>query len=124
MKPSSHSRPRLTVTRKVRLALLLSTLSLAMAAVALQAGSAGASSGFRLSIAPLSTTPSKKVVISTTPRQRCTLTVTMAGRRYNHLMPHGWIQVTLPPRDILGRVPVSVDCGGTVRTGAFTVHKP
>lgn len=123
MKRSFHSRSRLSVTRRARLTLLLSTLSIAMAAVALQAGAAGASSGFKLSISPSSTTPSKKVVISTMPRLRCTLTVTMAGRRYSHLMPHGWIQITLPRRDILGRVPVSVDCGGTVRTGAFTVHK-
>jgi hypothetical protein len=109
------------VTRSLgRLAAIPAAVLLAFGACA---GQAGASSAIKLAISPARITPGHSVTISTTPRLACTLTLTIAGRKYSHPMPSGWIKVAMPARDVPGRVPVRVVCGGSVATGAFTVAK-
>ncbi len=108
------------VTRSVgRLAAVPAAVLLAFSACA---GPAGASA-IKLTISPARITPGHSVTISTTPRLACTLTLTIAGKKYSHPMPSGWIKVAMPARDVPGRVPVRVVCGGSVATGAFTVAK-
>jgi hypothetical protein len=63
------------------------------------------------------------VTISTTPRLSCTLTLTIAKKPFRHAMPHGWIQIKMPRKDMPGRVPVKVSCAGQTVSGAFTVKK-
>jgi hypothetical protein len=94
-----------------------------MAALAASAGLASASSGFKLSIAPAHVKPGGSVTISTTPRESCRLTITLAQKPFRHAMANGWTKVAMPPKAILGRVPVKVNCGGHVETGSFTVSK-
>lgn len=81
-----------------------------------------AASGFQLSVTPTKLAPGGKVTISTTPRMACTLTLTIAKRSFKHAMPYGWIQVKMPKRDMPGRVPVKVTCGGQSDSSAFTVR--
>ena len=61
------------------------------------------------------------MTITTTPSMRCTLTVTVAGRRFSHPMPYGWIQVKMPANFKAGRVPLTVNCGGQTVSSAFSV---
>jgi hypothetical protein len=86
------------------------------------AGVAGAASSFQLSISPTRIAPGKTVTISTTPRQACRLTISIAKKPFSHAMPYGWIQVRIPRKDEAGRVPVKVNCGGHVDTGSFMVR--
>jgi hypothetical protein len=101
----------------------VAVLAVAMAALSVCAGLASASSAFQLSIAPTHLKPGGSVTISTTPRESCTLTITLAKKPFSHPMANGWIKVAMPAKDILGRVPVKVNCGGHVETGSFTVSK-
>ena len=91
--------------------------------VGASAGVAGASSGFQLSVSPTRVAPGGSVTISTTPRQACTLHMTIAGKRFSHAMPFGWIRVKMPRQDLPGRVPVKVTCAGGTASGAFTVAR-
>jgi hypothetical protein len=61
------------------------------------------------------------VTITTPPRLRCTLTLTIAGRHYSHLMPYGWIRIKMPANFRAGRVPLSVNCGGQTARSGFRV---
>lgn len=101
----------------------VAVLTVAMAALGVSAALASASSGFKLSIAPTHLRPGGSVTISTTPRQSCTLTIRILGKPFTHPMADGWVKVAMPPKDVLGRVPVKVDCGGHVESGSFTVSK-
>jgi hypothetical protein len=94
-----------------------------MGALGVCAGLASASSAFKLSIAPTHVKAGGSVTISTTPRESCTLTIKILGKPFTHPMANGWTKVAMPPKDILGRVPVKVNCGGHVETGSFTVSK-
>jgi hypothetical protein len=51
----------------------------------------------------------------------CSITLTIAGKRFSHAMPYGYIKITMPRSDMPGRVPVRVTCAGQVATAAFTV---
>ena len=84
-------------------------------------GSAAAA-GFQLKLSATRVAPGARVTITTTPSLRCTLTVTIAGRRFSHTMPYGWIQVRMPANFRAGRVPVTVNCGGQTVSSAFTVR--
>jgi hypothetical protein len=101
----------------------LAVLTVAVAASCVFAGLASASSGYQLTISPTHVAPGGTVTISTTPRLSCKLTVTIAKRPFSHAMANGWIQITMPRKDVPGRVPVKVNCAGHVATGAFTVSK-
>ena len=101
----------------------LATISAVLVAFSACAGQAGASSGIKLTISPARITPGHSVTIYTTPRLRCNLTLTLAGKKFTHAMPYGWIKVTMPPKDAPGRVPLRVVCGRSVATGAFTDAK-
>lgn len=87
------------------------------------AGLAGASESFHLTVSPSHLSPGGKVTIYTTPRLRCRITLSVAGRRFSHEMRYGWIQITMPRGDVPGRVPVRVGCDGRVVKSAFTVHR-
>ncbi len=87
------------------------------------AGMAGASSGFQLTVSPKRVAPGGTVTVSTTPRMSCTVTLTIAGRKFSHAMRYGTLQIKMPRQDVSGRVPVKVACSGQVATGAFTVAK-
>lgn len=87
------------------------------------AGLAGASSGFKLTVAPKRVAPGGKVTVFTTPRLRCSITLTIAGRHFSHTMPYGWVQIQMPRKDVPGRVPVRVSCAGSRVMGSFTVAK-
>lgn len=101
----------------------LTVVAVTVISIGASAGVAGASSGFQLSISPTRIAPGRTVTISTTPRQACTLTISIAKKLFSHAMPHGWIQVMIPRKDVPGRVPVKVNCAGRVETGAFTVKR-
>jgi hypothetical protein len=101
----------------------LAVLTVAIAGLGVFAGLASASSGFQLSISPAHVKPGGTVTISTTPRAACTLKLTIAKRPFSHAMTDGWIQVKMPSKDVPGRVPVKVTCGGRAVSGAFTVSK-
>ncbi len=101
----------------------LTVAALTVVGVGASAGIAGASSGFQLSVSPARVAPGGKVTITTTPRLACTLTVSIAKKSFSHAMPFGWIQITMPRKDVPGRVPVKVNCAGQVATGSFTVKK-
>lgn len=98
-------------------------LAVAAAVMCVSAGLASASSGFQLSIAPSHLKPGGSVTISTTPRESCTLTIRILGKPFTHPMPNGWVKVATPAKDVLGKVPVKVNCGGHIDTGSFTVSK-
>ena len=66
--------------------------------------------------------PGARVTITTTPSLRCTVRLTIAGRRFSHGMPFGWIQIKMPANFKAGRVPVSVSCGGQTVSRSFTVR--
>ena len=85
------------------------------------AGLAGASAGFTVTVAPTHVKPGGKVVITTTPRMACKVTLTLVGKKFSHTMPYGLVTVTLPRGDMLGRVPVQVSCAGHVVNTSFTV---
>jgi hypothetical protein len=87
------------------------------------AGLALASSSFQLSISPGHLKPGGTVTISTTPRQACTLKLSIDKRPFSHAMANGWVQVKMPKADDSGRVPVTVTCGGHSESGSFTVSK-
>jgi hypothetical protein len=78
---------------------------------------------FSACAAPARIAPGKSVTVYTTPRLSCSLTLTIAGRKFTHSMRYGWIKITMPARDVPGRVPVRVSCGSSVATGAFTVAR-
>ena len=91
--------------------------------LAVGAASASAAPGYSLSVSPKSVKPGGKVVVQTSPRRSCSLQVTIAGRHFSHSMKYGWVQVTLPRKEVPGRVTVKTNCAGAVATGAFTVTK-
>jgi hypothetical protein len=66
--------------------------------------------------------PGGSVTITTTPRMPCSIMLTIAGKRFSHGMPDGFIKITMPRNDKPGRIPVRVTCAGQVATGAFTVQ--
>jgi hypothetical protein len=106
-----------------RLGRCLAVLTVATAALCVSVGLASASSGFQLSISPARIAPGGTVTISTTPRQACTLTLSIAKKPFSHAMRSGWIQIKMPPKDVPGRVPVKVTCAGHTVAGSFTVKK-
>jgi hypothetical protein len=85
------------------------------------AGSAAAA-GFQLKLSATRLAPGGRVTVTTTPSMRCTLALTIAGRRFSHAMPYGWIRVKMPANFKSGRVPVSVTCGGKTVSSAFVVR--
>ena len=101
----------------------LAVVAVTAAGVGATAGVAGASSGIQLSISPARIHAGGTVTISTTPRQACKLTLSIAKKPFSHAMPYGWIQIKMPRKDIPGRVPVKVTCAGRTVSGAFTVTK-
>ena len=101
----------------------LTVVAVTVVGIGASAGVAGASSAFQLSVSPARIAPGGTVTISTTPRLACTLKLTIAMKPFVHAMPHGWIQVKMPRRDMPGRVPVKVTCAGQTVTSAFTVKK-
>ncbi|MDA8067409.1 MAG: hypothetical protein M0T77_02180 [Actinomycetota bacterium] len=85
-------------------------------------GVAAAAPVFRIRVAPRVIGIGGRVTITTRPVERCVLTVDIARRKFSHLMPYGWIQVTMPRSFRAGRVGVVVNCGGRRRGGSFLVR--
>lgn len=100
---------------------LLTIVMVMAVAAGASAAAAVASASFRLSVSPARVAPGGTVTISTTPRQACTLTVTIAKKPFTHSMRYGWAKVMIPRRDKAGKVPVKVVCAGRVATGSFMV---
>jgi hypothetical protein len=48
--------------------------------------------------------------------------VDIARRKFSHLMPYGWIQVTMPRNFHAGRVGLVVSCAGKRAGGSFIVR--
>lgn len=96
------------------------TLLVAGLVCAACAGTALAS-GFQVKLSSTRVAPGARVTVTTTPSLRCKLTLTIAGRRFTHVMPYGWIQIKMPANFRAGRVPVSVSCGGQTVSRSFTV---
>jgi hypothetical protein len=101
----------------------LAVMAVSMVGFGALAGLAGASSGFQLTVSPTRVAPGGTVTISTTPRMSCSLTLTIAGRKFSHAMRFGTLRVKMPRQDVPGRVPVKVACAGHIATGSFTVAK-
>lgn len=101
----------------------LAVLTAANVVLGVCAGLASAASGFQLSITPAHLKPGGTVTISTTPREACTLKVTIAKVPFSHAMKAGWVQVKMPAKAAPGRVPVTVTCAGHSVSGSFTVSK-
>ncbi len=96
---------------------LLALPLLAVVLSTLLVGVAVAAPNFRITVSPRRIATGGRVTITTSPRERCTLTVNIAKRRFSHLMPYGWIQVTMPRNFRAGRVGVMVSCAGQRRSG-------
>ena len=86
------------------------------------AGAAVAAPNFRIAVTPRRIPIGGRVTITTSPRERCILTVDIARRKFSHLMPYGWIQVTMPRNFHAGRVGLVVSCAGKRAGGSFIVR--
>jgi hypothetical protein len=85
-------------------------------------GAAAAAPNFRIAVSPRRIAIGGRVTITTSPRERCMLTVDIARRKFSHLMPYGWIQVTMPRNFHAGRVGLVVSCAGKRAGGSFIVR--
>ena len=85
-------------------------------------GVAVAAPKFRITVSPRRIATGGRVTITTNPRERCMLTVDIARRKFSHLMPYGWIQVTMARDFHAGRVGVVVSCAGKRAGGSFIVR--
>ena len=101
----------------------LAAVAVSLAALGVVAGLAAASSGFQLTVSPKRVAPGGHVTVSTSPRMSCTLTITVAGKKFSHAMKYGTLEITMSRKDVPGRVPVKVVCAGHTAYSAFTVAK-